>query len=209
MAKFHIKLKIQGFELEVDGTRDELPVLREALSQQFAGLLQPATEIAGGEVVNDVRRIEPSTPPAIVTTAKAKRRARTSAPSSGGVASGKETAADWRHDTSKYPSPTQAWTTAQKSIWTLYVASKEADVPEMSAKRIELTFNKHFRQAGVVRANNVLRDLGKLKTGSNGEPALVSQDTTKDPSTWYLTDAGIRSAQKLIAQGLGQTGEAA
>lgn len=207
MAKFHIKLKIQGFELEVDGTRDELPVLREALSQQFAGLLQPATEIAGGEAVSDIRRIEPSAAPTVVLT-KGKRRARTSAPASGGAVSGKEAAADWRHDTAKYPSPTQAWTTAQKAIWILYVASKEANVPEMSAKRIELTFNKHFRQAGVVRANNVLRDLGKLKAASNGEPALVSQDTTKDPSTWYLTDAGIRSAQRLIAQGLGQTGEA-
>src|SRR4051812_29201836 len=50
MAKFHIKLKLQGLELEVDGTRDDLPVLREALAQQFSGLLGPATDLADGQV---------------------------------------------------------------------------------------------------------------------------------------------------------------
>jgi hypothetical protein len=48
MSKFHIKLKLQGLELEVEGTRDDLPVIRRSLGQQFEGLLNPATEIAQG-----------------------------------------------------------------------------------------------------------------------------------------------------------------
>ena len=42
MAKFHIKLKIQAFELEVDGTRDDLPVLREA-SQDLCAISRTAS----------------------------------------------------------------------------------------------------------------------------------------------------------------------
>lgn len=201
MAKFHIKLTFEKFALEVDGTRDELPVLREALTQQFAGMLQPATELAAGEVVEAAR---PVAPPVVLPVAKARKKTSRPAPAASSNGNHAEAAIDWRHDTSKYGSPQQGWTTSQKAIWVLHVASLEANVGEMSGKTIALTFNKHFKQAGLVRPNNVIRDLGKLKAGANGELPLVSQDTTKSPSTWFLTDTGTKSAQKLVMQALGQ-----
>jgi hypothetical protein len=201
MAKFHIKLKLQGLEIEVDGTREDAPVIQQALTQQFAGLLNPATVIVEGEM---------STPPTngngVLPVAQPARRTRRkpSAVSSTGSGGGREAAVDWKHDTSKYGSPLQEWKTSDKALWILYVAAAEANAPEMTGKQIELSFNKHFRQAGAIRANNVIRDLGKLKASKNGVLPQVSQDTTKDPSTWYLTDAGRVSAQALVTQSRGQ-----
>jgi hypothetical protein len=199
MAKFHIKLKLQGLELEVDGTRDDLPVIREALTQQFAGMLSPATEIAAGEIPVNVAG-NGSTPTVVENAKRSKRRARTAPASSNGSS---EAAVDWVHDSAKYGAPQQAWNTADKSMWLLYVAGQEANVKELSGKHIEVTFNKHFRQAGQLRANNIIRDLGKAKSAKAGAPALISQNTTTEPSTWFLTDAGSRRAQQLIAESRG------
>ncbi len=45
MAKFRMRLKIQGFELEVDGEREDIPAITTALHQQLAGFIQPAEMI--------------------------------------------------------------------------------------------------------------------------------------------------------------------
>ena len=42
MAKFRMRLKIQGFELEVDGEREDIPAITSAIQQQLSGLIQPA-----------------------------------------------------------------------------------------------------------------------------------------------------------------------
>lgn len=36
MGKFHIKLKLQGLELEVEGTRDDLPQIKRSLGDPLA-----------------------------------------------------------------------------------------------------------------------------------------------------------------------------
>jgi hypothetical protein len=109
---------------------------------------------------------------------------------------------DWRHDPSKWGSPQQGWVTSDKAIWLLYVVSKEVNVSELNARVITNTFNKHFRQAGQLFVGNINRDLGKLKGRS---PAVIAEDTIKDPPAWFLTDAGIKHAQGLIAQSIGQS----
>ena len=48
MAKFRIRLKVQALELEVDGEREDIPVITSAVQQQFAGLLQPTEAMANG-----------------------------------------------------------------------------------------------------------------------------------------------------------------
>jgi hypothetical protein len=40
MPKFKIRLKIQAFELEVDGEREDIPAINNALQQQFTALIQ-------------------------------------------------------------------------------------------------------------------------------------------------------------------------
>jgi len=194
MAKFKIRLKLQGLELEVEGNRDDVPLITEAVSQQVAGLLGPATNIVEGEIVSNGHRVS-SEVETTETKPKKARKKRTQGPTAGGGA--KEDAVDWVHDPSKFGTPKQGWTTADKSLWVLYVVLKGKDVKELSAARIATTFNKHFPQAGVVHPPNVSRDLGKLKLKA---PALVSEDRSKSPSAWFLTDAGIQRAEKLIQE---------
>lgn len=200
MSKFRVSIKIQGLELEVEGTRDDVPALRKSLTQQLGGLFVPAMEI-----VDSVSSSQPPTDSTTVTeeTNKRKRKPRATHSRSSGETR-EEKPVDWRHDTTKYGSPKQAWKTADKALWLLYVSAIEANVKELSGSQIVLTFNKHFRQAGQLKIWNVNRDLGRLKTSSQGQPPLVSEDTTKNPPTWFLTEAGIKAAQKLVGESLGQ-----
>jgi hypothetical protein len=196
MAKFHVKLKIQGFELEVDGTRDEVPVIGQALGQQLAGLLAPAAQIASGDIT-------PEPVISVVTeTAKPGRRKGTRVAVGGTAApsSKKEAPINWLHDVTKFGTPQQSWNTADKAIWLLYVATEAASATEMSTKQIEVTFNKHFRTAGQIRAFNISRDLAKVKQAA-GKESPVGQDTTKPSEPWFLTEAGRRAAQALVTRG--------
>lgn len=207
MAKFHIRLKITGFELEVDGTREDLPVLRESFSQQFSGLLSPATDIAAGETTAPAV-LGGATTAAAEATKRVRRRGRAAVPSNGNGATASVAAIDWIHDAAKYGSPAQKWSGSEKGLYVLYVASREASAGEMSSPQLIATFAKHFKQAGQLHRTNLPRDLGKLKSAASGRLPLVSENTTVSPSTWYLTDAGIKKAQSLVAQALGQVAEA-
>lgn len=209
-AKFHIKLKLQGLELEVDGTRDDLPGIRQALTDQIAGLLTPATELAAAEpspalkVINGTRAAVGAT--SAEPAKKVRRKARVGAAAT--PAEGAEAALDWRHDTEKFGNPLQAWKNSDKAIWLLYVASKAVNAPEMSNGQIVNTFTKHFRHAGLIRGSNLSRDLARLKVAKNGKMAMVSEDTTKNPAMWFLTATGIAHAESLVAAALGQASQA-
>lgn len=198
MAKFRIKMKLQGLELEVEGNRDDVPVITHHLGSQLTGLLQSPGQIIEGKAP----RVNVDARPTIVLEPRKGRRRRVSG-GNGAVESEREEPLDWRHDPSKYGTPKQEWNTAQKAVWLLYVAGQEAACSEISGIRIAETFNKHFKQSGTIRAHNVNRDLGKLKVKKQGHPP-VSEDTTKDPAVWFLTEEGIRNAQELIAQAIGQ-----
>lgn len=192
MGKFKVKFKIQGLELEVEGERDEIPQVTSAIQHQLGNLLSAPKAITG----TDVTLMSPAAPaPEAVANASRKRanRGRSSAPSDKGAV----TPLDFRHDPQKYGNPDQSWKTLQKSIWLLFVSEQQASTSEMSGGIIAATFNKHFRQAGEIKVGNVNRDLGVAK-GKN--PALLGEDTTKQPPAWYLTAAGKTAAQKLIEQ---------
>ncbi|MBL8713427.1 MAG: hypothetical protein JNM12_11040 [Alphaproteobacteria bacterium] len=201
MGKFKIKMKLQGLELEIEGSREDVPLISENLGRQMAGLLQPAGAIVEGEVSSKQIDLFPQTTDTVITKRSRRRKTGTStvgtSPSEG-VATG---AIDWRHDPSKFGVPSQTWNTSDKSVWLLYVIAEAAEQKELSAGRIAKTFEKHFRQAGVLKPSNVSRDLGKLKLAT---PALTGEDTTKDPSLWYLTDAGRKHAQQLIAKSISE-----
>ncbi len=50
MAKFKVKLKITGFEMEVEGDRDDAAAISQGIASQFGSLMKPAAEIIDGEV---------------------------------------------------------------------------------------------------------------------------------------------------------------
>jgi hypothetical protein len=200
MSKFKIKLKLQGLDLEVEGSREDLPQLSAQLGAQLTGLIQPALALVEGGSTNDVSPRAAD----VVTEGETPKRKKKRAARTVGAANTdtSDTTIDWTHDPRKWGSPTQNWNTLQKSIWLIYVASKEKGLSELTQSQITATFNKHFKQAGTIMGSNVARDLGKKKLGRD---ALVGENTTKSPSAWFLTETGEAQAQKLIS---GQPSEA-
>jgi hypothetical protein len=195
MAKFKIKMKLAGLELDIEGSREDIPLIAANLGQQLTGLIEPAVAIASGE--------EPIAPPPVhaptlhVVEEVRKRKRRAPAPSRSPESIETVNAPlDFRHDPAKYGSPKQAWKTADKAIWLLHVVEQE-----LSGTVLVGTFNKHFKQAGTITVSNANRDLGRLKSKS---PAVVGEDTTKNPSQWFLTDEGKRQALKLVGDALGR-----
>lgn len=202
MAKFKLKMKLQGFELEVEGSREDVPLITQSMAEQFAGLLQPMTAIVEGS--SQVSDVVDNSPVSLLeqesSIRKKSKRKRTSPQRSDSAAVGDGNIINWRHDPAKYGSPQQKWKTSDKAIWLLYVAGEESNEKELSTAQISATFNKHFRQAKIIQSSNVSRDLGKLKVSQN---APVAEDTTLNPAKWYLTDEGVKLAAALVAKAVG------
>ena len=205
MNKFKIHLKIEGLELSVEGSRDDVSQMTQAVSQQLSGLLSPAAEVVEGEVVD--RTSLPAAPnlPALsaATPPKKKRKSSTTKPSTSSSTTQVTEAVDWKHDTAKWGSPQQGWTTADKAVWLLFVHKQEMQLDELSGKVIAATFNKHFKQSGTIQTGTTNRDLGKLKTANKDRSALISENTTVTPSNWFLTTEGDRYATDLVAKARG------
>src|SRR5262249_27726763 len=109
-------------------------------------------------------------------------------------------AVDFKHDPARWGNPQQTWPTAKKAMWLLFVMENQGAPKELGAAAIADTFNKHFRSAGAIQSFNVTRDLGKAKSKA---PPTVGEDTTKSPSSWYLTDEGHKTARSLVAEATG------
>lgn len=200
--KFKIKLKVTSFELEIEGSREDVPFMTQAVGQQMSGLLIPASNIVEGEI------IENKDLPQLPSEAKPKSRKKRSSRQYSQISTnstlngkGKASALDWKHDPSKWGNPQQDWSTTDKSMWLLYVVHRETEVLELTGSEISTTFNKHFRQSGQISTGQINRDLGRAK---GKKPALVSENTTKNPSAWFLTTEGEKCVQQLIAQARGQ-----
>ncbi|MFN8516487.1 MAG: hypothetical protein U0841_28680 [Chloroflexia bacterium] len=203
--KFKISLKLTGFELQIEGSRDDVPLMAQAVGQQLTGMLMPAADFIEGEVVEPkvpalAATIEPAVKPSRKRPARSRTRTLTSAKPN--PAPGNESI-DWTHNPEKWGNPKQQWNPTQKAMWLLYVVSKEANTSELTSRSIANTFNKHFRESGTILVQNVARDLGRRK--KNSTPPELGNDTTKEPSTWFLTTAGIQEAEKLVAEALGRT----
>lgn len=205
MAKFRIKLSLQGLDLEIEGSREEAPLIAQSLTRQFSGLLQPATDIVDGNEVPSPRPqadliLTVPPPPASGGGRRGSRRRRNQAPTAT-ADNGSDQPLDWVHDPAKWGMPRQSWNTANKAIWLLYVVSSELGQNELTARTIAATFNKHFKKANQILQHNVSRDLGKAKQKA-GKNSPIAEDTTKEPPGWFLTDAGVAKAQNLVAEAL-------
>jgi len=195
MSKFTVRLKIQGFELEVDGDRQSVPEITGALRQQMGNLLSvPHTLVDGQAEQAPEKNI---TPPDVYTEPTKQRSRKVRRPKAGTV---DVSPLEFRHDVEKWGAPLQNWTTAQKAVWLLYVIENQGLGSELSAAQIEATFNKHFRRAKSIYRRYVVRDLSREKGKSVGE------ETTKTPPTWYLTQVGKEYAQKLVTEAKSEAG---
>lgn len=197
MSKFKMKIKLEGFELQVEGDRDDAPEIADRVGQQFAGLLTP--------VVNEAAAPAQSAPPALesnvidvapsVEKKPKKPRKRARAPRQTDVV-----AVDWKHEPEKWGTPSQDWSTQQKTLYLLYVVKEATQTGELTVSEIAATFNKHFKEAGALRPNLVSREIAKLKMSGH-----VGEDSQQAPSKWYLTDTGRRDATELVGEAVRQT----
>jgi hypothetical protein len=189
MAKFRMRLKIQGFELEVDGEREDIPAITSAIQSQFAGLIQPAEMMVDGQkqLADPAKTIEGDTSKNGARPAGKKRPGAAKSSTGGGPTQPIEL----RHDAATYGNPLQSWSVTDKSIWMLAVIKGSTNTAEVAGPQVAATFNQYFKQAGKVHPPNVTRELGTAKVQN---PAPVGEDK----GLWYLTAEGDRQAQVLI-----------
>lgn len=186
MGKFKINLELQGFKLNVEGEREDLPAIRRELQDRLTLLTPSATLLNGGEPA------EKSVAAVEVPPKKSKRRATGSAPTATAV-----TAVEFKHDVERFGHPAQTWSTPKKAIWLLYITAEQGGPAQMSAPAISATFNKYFREAGLIQTSHINRDLAAAKLKS---PAQVSSDVSKTPMEWFLTTEGKKIAEQLVAE---------
>lgn len=186
MAKFRIRLKVQGLELEVDGERADIPALTSAVQKQLAGLVIPAEIMADGH-----KQIEGDNPASGDDNSKKDRKPPRRTSSGRSSEGGTATPTEFRHDGAKYGNPLQTWNVTEKSIWLLYVIKGSTETREVSGPQLAATFNQYFKPSGKLHPPHVSRDLARAKVQN---PAPIGEDR----GAFYLTDEGDRQAQQLI-----------
>lgn len=186
MAKFRIRLKLQGLDLEVDGERQDLPAITHAVQEQLTRLVIPGEVIADGH-----KQLGNGGDGAAAQEEEGKRKrpARRERRSAGDGAPA--AAIEFRHDPATCGNPIQAWSITDKCIWLLYVLKKLAQAKEVSGPALAATFNQYFKPAGKLHPPNVTRDLAKLKVQN---PAPIGEDK----GSYYLTGEGDKQAETLI-----------
>ncbi len=192
--KFKVKLKIQGFELEIEGAREDAAQISEQIGQQVAGIMKPVEGIIEGSPAEKPAN-QPSLPgleASPVTPQKPKRKKRTA-----NLSGEKKTSTDpidfVLKDTT-YSTPQQSWTIVQKAMWLLFILKELGLGNQHSGSVLNATFNKHFKEAGTIDTGNINKQLMKKKSEKR-----VGQDTTNDPAEWFLIQDGINEVRELIA----------
>ena len=193
MSKIKVTLKIQGFELEVEGDRQSVPEILGAVQREIGNQLSLPQALVDGQQPSQPVEKNLTSPEAYDEPTKKRKQKSKRAKSE----SSEEPPLDFQHDAANWGTPLQNWTTAQKSIWLLYVVESQGVAAEMSAPQIAATFNKHFRHANPINAGYITRDLVREKGN------LVGEDTSKDPSAWFLTQSGKTAAEQLVTQAKG------
>ncbi|WP_421944678.1 hypothetical protein [Pedobacter sp.] len=199
MAKnqFKFELKITGFELKVEGSKEDVASITSSVANQLKGLTTP--QVFGDSTeTEDVEATE--IPQSQLPPAPQKKKNSRKKSSSAGSSVMKIEPIDFKNDPKKYSAPSMNWTTLQKALWVMYVINSEKKISELSIAQITNTFNTHYKQSKTIRATNVARDLGKVKLNNN---ALVGENATASPHLWYLTDAGNLFVQNLIKESKG------
>ena len=201
MAKFKMRLKLTGLEVEIEGERADIPQMASGVSQQMANLLQPSINIAAGKVPQLIEQADTNkSDGGSNENGRGGRGRKSGAAREGRSSDTAGVALDFAHKPDTWGNPLQSWTAIQKMIWLLYVYGQATSQTEMAFNSIAPTFKKHFKQSGKIHPPHVTRELGKAKGQA---PALVGEDAAKTPSAWYLTDAGKAMGVQLVTEARG------
>lgn len=195
MSKFRVRLKLQGLEIEVEGDREHAPEMAQNIGKQLAHVIQPIALIEAPKNGNGATIIDASEAPENVGRAPRRRRAvRTSTTAS----TGDSAATTWTHDAQRFGTPRQDWKASQKIAWMLHVIEQaNGQRQELRPGTIESLFNNKFKSAGLLRRQNIPRDLGN------------AQDQFGElEGKWFLKDKGHEEAERLVSEATGQTAPA-
>jgi hypothetical protein len=190
MSKYTIKLKLQGLELEVEGTTADAPKIAAKIGEQFGEFFKPAALLETSNGHHTTLEGDVDGNGAGKENRKNKRAAR--------KPDGSKTAVEelnFVHDSTKYGTPSQEWTGAQKAIWFLWVTGEQTNVKLQTTYSIMKSFNSMFRAAGMINNGNIMKAFEKEKL--KGANAPVGSDMTGGTAKYFLTDAGIALAQRL------------
>lgn len=199
MATFKVRMKLEGFELEIEGEREDAALITEHIGEQFSSLLKPIDGIVEGKPLEAQPSLDLQAPE---PPKKKTTRRRAPSPKKSSPDDQAEFNISFRHSAEKYGNPDQNWKTAQKAMWLIYVLVDMNLGKEFSTRQIVETFNSQFRQMGSITTSNVTRDLGRQR---QEKPPTVGEDPTSGESKWYLTEGGTRNVQNLIAEALRPT----
>ena len=183
MSKFSVKIKLQGLEIEVEGSQDIAPRIAQRVGEQIGALVKPPMLIEMGK--NGSQITDSAEPGEDKGKTKKKK-------SGGGGAKSSADDVTFTHDPSQHGSPSQEWTTVQKAIWLLYVVNSEKP---LSGYSIAKAFNKQFKSAGAINNGNVSKGLDKEKLKGTSSP--VGADLSDGTARYYLTDAGKAMGAQL------------
>lgn len=201
MAKFEVEFEITGLRLKVKAERDEdVSKITQQIGKQLSGLTQPYPGIVENPRVIEAHAQpaskgydETSVLPKSVGRSGRKRTRKTSE-------NGGSQPIHWQHDAAAWGTPKQAWTAIQKILWIMYAIGKATGQEEIGGPTIAESFNKSFKQFGILNKKSMTRDLGVLKTKV---PAQVMDNTAASPITWFLTEAGTQEAERLVIEARG------
>jgi hypothetical protein len=184
MSKFSVKIKLQGLEIEVEGSQDVAPRIAKQVGEQISALVKPPMLIEMGKNSNG------SIESAEDHDDKGKPKKKKSSGGGGSKASADDVA--FTHDPSQHGSPQQGWTTTQKAIWLLHAVNSDKPLSGYSIAKI---FNKQFKSAGAINNGNVNKGFDKEKL--KGATAPVGADMSDGTARYYLTDVGKALGAKL------------
>ena len=202
MSKFKVKVKLQGYEVKlgsiefsVEGEKEDAQKISHEIERQLSGMIHAPT-MTPNALTSGNGKTHPVIEVAEVEgggSGAGRRKPKRSGGSGTPKSSGEDI--NFVHDPAKYGTPQMTWTTAQKAIWFLYIVNEQAKVSELTAYNIAKNFNKHFKASKTINNGNVMTALEKEKI--KGASSTVGTNIVDGTTKYFLTQAGITSAQKL------------
>ena len=199
MSKFKVNVKLQGYEVKlgsiefsVEGEKDDAQRISHEIERQLGGMIHAPTMTPNALTSGNGKPAPPVIDAAEVEAAGTKRKTKKAG---GGGSKAPTEDINFVHDSAKYGTPQMTWTTGQKAIWFIYIVSEQAKVSELTAYSIAKNFNKYFKASKMIGHGNVMTALEKEKL--RGPNSTVGTNNSDGTAKYFLTQAGIASAQKL------------
>jgi hypothetical protein len=186
-AHFKVTVKLEKLEIHIEGDRELVPEIANNVSHQIAEVIQPSGLL---EAPTDGHNPVINAPAASATPSRRQRRRTAGKAETPGAAT---TLIDWSHDAGKWGTPIQGWKQWQKVLWLLSVVEQETAAKDgLTPSELEEIFNRKFRASGLLRRQNIPRDL-------NAQSNFFGSVDGK----WFAKQAGKEEAVRLVAEAKG------